>query len=131
MQEEYEAIINKLREEAKEEQAFFSLEYGKKTVNQTEISANRDGIRLFTAKLLEVLVDKNLKEQPIKEEEWYLNAYGISPQYIKIQSTSRKLYLQNKKKKNPLLSGIMPYVIIIAIAVIIMLLMSLIVAKWL
>ncbi len=37
MNEEYQRIINLLEEEANTEQAFFSFEYGKKSINQTEM----------------------------------------------------------------------------------------------
>jgi len=129
MKEEYQRCVNLLKEEANNEQAFFSLEYGKKTVNQTEIIANKDGLRLYIAELLNALNQDEKKEYPLKQQDWYMNTFGISPQYIKLKNSSRKLYQKDDKKKITFLTKASPYIMLFLIALFILLLMSLVV-RW-
>lgn len=129
MNEDIQRCINLLKEEANNEQAFFSLEYDKKTINQTEIIANKDGLRLYVAELLTALNQDDKKAYPLKQQDWYMNAFGISPQYIKLKNSSRKLYQKKEKKETTFLTKASPYIMLLLIAVFIILLMSFII-KW-
>ncbi len=129
MNEDFQRSIHSLEEEANTEQAFFSLEYSKKSINQTEIIANKDGLRLYIAELLKALNQEEIKAYPIKQQDWYMNNYGISPQYVKLKDSSRKSYQKSGKNKANFLAKASPYIVILLIAMIILFLMS-IVVRW-
>ncbi len=129
MNEDFQRSIHSLEEEANAKHAFFSLEYNKKSINQTEIVANKDGLRLYIAELLKALNQEETKAYPIKQQDWYMNNYGISPQYVKLKDSSRKSYQKSGKNKANFLAKASPYIVILLIAMIILFFMS-IVVRW-
>jgi hypothetical protein len=130
MNEDIQRSIHLLEEEANTEHAFFSLEYSKKSINQTEIVANKDGLRLYIAELFKALNQEEIKAYPIKQQDWYMNNFGISPQYIKLKDKSRKSYQKSGKNKTNFLAKASPYIMILLIAAIVLFLISVIVNNW-
>ncbi|WP_369994343.1 hypothetical protein [Winogradskyella sp.] len=123
-----EDFIKDLESDFSNEEAFFVFKYDDVPRDYEHIKANKDGLKMFAAKLLRIAYDLNPKKSkghddvyPLDEETFYLPQEGNVIEFIQLSNDLKSDYpLPNNEYKETIFDKLVPLgCIVIVIAIIV------------